>query len=133
MSGCSKGEIRRIEEIYDFRLPEIYREFLLKMGRGAGDFYRGTDMFYGQEITEFNSYLREILEDDKSEFTLPGNAFVFAHHQGYIYYFFYVTEGENPAVYGYMEGDLLPRKIDESFSEFLLSSLKEQQELRESS
>ncbi len=133
MSGCSKSEIKRIEEKYGYCLPEIYREFLLKMVRKAGNFYRGTDIFYGQEITGFNNYLREILKYDKSEFVLPENAFVFAHHQGYIYFFFYVTESENPSVYGYMEEDLLPKKISESFSEFLLTSLKEQKGLRESS
>ena len=70
------------------------------MGRNAGKFYQGTDIFYGCNINEFNDYLRETLNDDKSKFEASENAFVFAHHQGYIYFFFYVTEGNNPSVYG---------------------------------
>ena len=130
ISGCSKSNIKKLEESYGYHLPEIYKQFLSKMGRSAGKFFRGTDIFYTRQLIEFNNYLKETLDDDNSEFELPENAFVFAHHQGYIYFFFYVTEGDDPAVYGYKEGDLLPEKIDESFSQFLLSSLEEHLENR---
>lgn len=134
IKGCLEIGVREIEKNFGYHLPKIYREFLLKMGLGAGKFYQGTDIFWEKgfldyrDWTEFREAFLDILKDEKSNFELTNNCFVFAHHQGYIFWFFYVQIGEeNPPVYGYKDREI--KKVSDSFSAFLLESLEEQKEL----
>jgi len=46
ITGCTATEIEKVETDVGCTLPLAYREFLAKMGRGAGSFYVGTDLFY---------------------------------------------------------------------------------------
>src|SRR5262249_17723678 len=38
LRGCTDAEITRLEEHFRVRLPTAYREFLRRMGKGAGEF-----------------------------------------------------------------------------------------------
>lgn len=128
LRGCSEAEIRALERHYNFKLPGIYRSYLSKMGHSAGKLFTGTDVSY-KWLFELRDLLQETLETDKSDIELPENIFVFSSHQGYIYHFFYVVDGsENPSIFGYREGDLVVKKINESFSGFLFESLAEFQQ-----
>jgi hypothetical protein len=123
LRGCFKSEILALEKHSGFKLPGIYRDYLSKMGYSAGKLFIGTDVSY-KWLFELRDFLQETLETDESGIELPENIFVFSSHQGYIYHFFYVVEGiEDPPVFGYKEGDLFVKKINESFSDFLLASL----------
>lgn len=135
IKGCWEKGIREIEKDFGYKLPDMYRQFLLKMGCGAGKFFQGTDIFWKKgfldykDWREFRDAFLYTIDEDNFDFKLADNCFVFAHHQGYIHWFFYVTEGEDdPTVYGYKSGDLLTKKVSDSFSQFLTDSLEEQKE-----
>ena len=126
--GCPTSEIREIEQAFGLPLPKSYVEFLRDAGKNAGLFMRGTDMFY-PALLKNRAALQDVLDRDGNPFLLSGGTFVFSNHQGYIFHFFDTCVGmDDPPVFGYKEGELSTRKIDESFSMFLMSAVDEQRE-----
>ena len=128
--GCSGREISKLESYFGINLPESYKSFLSVMGHQAGTIYRGTDCFY-RHLLDLRGWLEETLAEDQSPFRLTRDAFVFSSHQGVIYHFFYTIDNRrDPAVWGYGEGEMAPRKIDASFTEFLKGSLEDFKRIR---
>ncbi|WP_452219930.1 SMI1/KNR4 family protein [Lacinutrix salivirga] len=131
--GCSSDEIKKIEQEIEFSLPKSYLEFLEIMGKGmlkdieTPNYYdygtfKGTYIFYDSIlkhkewlINQLNEYNRQDLAEKITE-----TEFIFYDHQGYLFAFFKLDEGDNPPVYGYeegYEGDSFP-KIADSLSSF---------------
>src|SRR5689334_3848480 len=109
--GCSSDETQSLESTWGCALPEMYRAFLAKMGRGAGRFFRGTDLFYPKAL-QLKAWTQILLEEDKAGFQIPPDAVTFLMHQGYQFMYFQRSDGGNdPAVYHYMEGDGTSRRI----------------------
>lgn len=122
--GCSDEEIQEIESFYDIKLPESYHLFLKKMGKSAGIFMSGTDMFY-RHLFELREGAIELLEESDADYTLPKEMFVFSMHQGYEFCCFDVTGSPDPKVYQYMEDDDEPSVVWESFSRYLKEMLQQ--------
>ncbi|AEI43818.1 hypothetical protein KNP414_05294 [Paenibacillus mucilaginosus KNP414] len=120
--GCSEEELRNFEMENNLRLPGSYRNFLLTAGHGAGRLLHGTDILWDQ-VTSLREAAEELLAENDESFTLPEDAFVFSMHQGYAFMYFLLSDGENPAVYMYVEGSGVPRKAYSSFDSFLLEEL----------
>ena len=57
------------------------------MGKKAGDYFKGTDIFY-PSCLDLNKDALEILTNDGCEDLLPEDAIVFAMHQGFQFHFF---------------------------------------------
>lgn len=123
LSGCSPKQIARIEEYFNLKLPSTYVEFLLTMGKGAGQFMRGTSAFYN-EIFDLREGSIELL-DENDFMKLSDDTFVFWMHQGYQFAFFYLSDGDNPPVYFYYEGKTKNNfeRIEDSFTDFLEKQL----------
>lgn len=100
---CSWHEIAELERQLGFNLPSMYRSLLLKMGHGAGNFWAGEDCFY-KHLPLIQIWAKELLTEDSFPLSLPNDAFVFFMHQGYQFNFFKLSEGDNPPVYSYLEG-----------------------------
>jgi hypothetical protein len=94
----------RAEEVAEVRadqgvaqLPIQYEEFLLAMGRQAGELLRGTDFFYPSALG-LPKDGRELLADNDASHLLPRDALVVGMHQGYQLYWLspsgIVVEGE---------------------------------------
>jgi hypothetical protein len=133
--GCTLEEIDRLERHFGITLPQMYRSFLLKMGHSSGYFMAGTHTTYqflfslrdwAVEMLENESLLIEqgIMKPEHRNFVLPGEAFVFAMHQGYVIYYFRLDEGPNPPVYYYIEGEGTSTRDTESFMDYLHRELK---------
>lgn len=116
--GCSPEEIERFEKTYGLSLPVQYREFLLAVGHGAGMFLQGEDVFLS-DLDDLKEAAIDLLEENSEEFHLPEDAFVFLMHQGYEFDYPLRSEGDDPPVYQYVEGNGPPVLTWESFSEFL--------------
>ena len=128
MRGCWGFEIRDLEARFNIQLPTLYKDFLKKMGKGAGKFMQGTDFFY-KGLFSNREAMEEVLELDGQPFVLGKNVFVFSSHQGYIFHFFdNAKDVHDPPVYGYEEGNLKYDLIDDKFSDFLLNILKHQKQ-----
>ncbi len=123
LTPLTNGEVEKIEEELGRRLPEVYRTFLLVMGKGAGQFMRGSSAFYN-DFYDFKVGVEEIILVNKLP-QLPKDSFVFWMHQGYQFAYFLLSDGDNPPVYHFSEGknQLNYQKI-ENLSEFYLIELK---------
>jgi hypothetical protein len=118
IKGCSENEIKELEEKIRHSFPTVYREFLLAAGHRAGLLFQGTDIFFGS-LKGLTQDANELLEENQEPFTLPEDAFVFSIHQGYEFNYFRFSEGENPPVYQYIEGEGNSKLTWDSFSSFL--------------
>ncbi len=101
--GCSEPEIDRLERQVGKTLPEAYKEFLRRLGHGAGDFltsdhwaFRYSDVF-------------EFIGDDEEHAKycdLPEDALIFAVRNG-CYWVFFEADGSDgdPPVFGFDDSD----------------------------
>lgn len=120
---CSMSEVIELEKAYQITLPDIYKKFLLSMGKDAGKYMLGNSCFYN-EIYDLQQGAREIIVDNGLP-ELPVNSFVFWIHQGYQFAFFLVGESQNPPVYYFSEGQGMKnfRLINKSLTDFFYDQL----------
>jgi len=118
--GCTRDDVIAIEQKLGISLPRAYQEFLLSMGRSAGQFLRGSDCFLNH-LPQLQEWAVELLQENNFAECLPDDAFIFFMHQGYQFSFFRVSEGADPPTYSYCEGtnQTFFIKSHESFSGFL--------------
>lgn len=139
--GSSDKEISELEKTIKTLLPKAYIEFLESMGNYTDtknispnlyDYagFGGESIFYEDvynDYTNKDGLIDQLKEDAKEELLkeIDDNVFVFSSHQGYIFAFFKLDEGDNPPVYGYHEGqerDFFPKLTDtllQFFEEYL--------------
>ncbi|MGB0385538.1 MAG: SMI1/KNR4 family protein [Ardenticatenaceae bacterium] len=120
--GCTEAEVNLLEQSLLQTLPQAYRKFLLWMGHGAGSFWQGSHCFY-KHLGEVQKWAVELLQEDHFPQQMPLDAFVFCMHQGYMFAFFRLSEGDDPPVYFYYAPEH-PTDFKLSwnhFSEFLLA------------
>lgn len=120
LRGCAAAEITRLEEHFDVRLPAAYRDFLGRIGKGAGEFmlsdhwaFRFDELF---KIARNDDYYSEMCD-------LPESYFVFAEREGCAWVFL-VADGQSddPPVYIFDEGEERTHKqIGRSIWEFIES------------
>lgn len=116
--GCTESEIAQIMKMQGVsRIPLLYKQFLLLMGRKGGRLQSVLDLFY-PTLLELKKLASDSLEFDGSPFQLPSDAFVFATHLTHLYYYFSTADGDDPPVYGFEEFDKAPRLIDDRLSKF---------------
>lgn len=124
-SGLSSLEIKTVQEAGTFKLPLSYVMFLERMGKGAGRFFLGTDIYFPSMLPMTDS-LRELFEISKKEcgaaIEPPSEYFAFSMHQGYQGFFFDAKDQQldNPPVYHYMEGEDSTKVWSKTFTEFLI-------------
>ena len=124
LKPCTDKDVLLIESTYNVKLPLVYKDFLLTMGRGAGKFMNRSSVFF-DELLFLNKWGEELLEEHDLE-PLPPDAFVFWLHQGYQMAFFRIGESEVLPIYYFGEGESLKGvklKFD-SFIDFLTEELK---------
>lgn len=124
--GCTSEEIEEVRSGANGRLPEAYEIFLRTMGRGAGRFLEGTDIFYPDTLS-IRDGAEELLREDRAPFELSASDFVFCSHQGYQFMYFRLDDSnEDPPVYYYIEGSGFTEKKWDHFSLFLLKAVEDQ-------
>ncbi|WP_276482893.1 SMI1/KNR4 family protein [Paraflavitalea pollutisoli] len=102
LHGLKCWEITDIESRIGQPLPKVYTQFLTIMGRGGGDYMRGSSAFY-EELSSLQEGGEELMAENGLP-PLPDNCFVFWMHQGYQLAIFYLNDGDDPPVYYYCEG-----------------------------
>lgn len=124
--GCSDDEIAALEARISVSLPRAYQGFLHAMGRDAGDLFVGTDMFY-EDLPIPREVLQAVLDedDDAGGFVVPDNAVVFVSHQGYVFLYLLVEDGnDDPPVFLYTEEEGgPPRQVADHFTQWFAESV----------
>ncbi|TVX94892.1 SMI1/KNR4 family protein [Cohnella terricola] len=125
IQGFTASEVKKCEQALGLKLPDQYHEFLLAIGHYAGLLFQGTDILFRNvgDLLELRKEAEDLLIENEETFILPTDAFVFSMHQGYEFNFFVISEGNDPPVYQYVEGDGPPVLVWDSFSAFLRKSI----------
>ena len=89
-------------------LPRLYKEFYNQCAISRPDSIVGMDL--RNDTDELNDWAVELLDEVGTENFLTEKDFVFMMHQGYIFWYFKADGNENPDVYFYKEGRLMPNK-----------------------
>ncbi|MDJ1501189.1 SMI1/KNR4 family protein [Xanthocytophaga agilis] len=99
ISKTRQNELEYFEHTYQLHLPAAYKEFVSR----GGDVF--LDVWYGGGLyTQFKvigsiiSSMKRIVEEDGADLR---NYFPFAHYSEDQFWFFYLTDGDNPPVYKY--------------------------------
>ncbi|UPK44539.1 SMI1/KNR4 family protein [Paenibacillus pabuli] len=122
MKPCTEDDMSELIKLSPTKsLPQNYLDFMNKAGNGI-EFLAGTD-FTMKYISDLKEGAIELLEENESNIKLTDNQFVFMMHQGYMFWFFNLNEGDDPAVYCYDESLELDEfnKVSNALSEFLIS------------
>lgn len=125
VNGASPHEVSLLERSANLKFPLQYKEFLVGVGNGAGEFFVGTDIFL-RSLDGLQDAAVYLLEENNEDFQLPKDAFVFSMHQGYEFKYFKGSEGNDPPIYQYVEGMGPPKLVWNSFSDFLKDSIAQQ-------
>lgn len=126
---CTDVEISELQKRVGLKLPEAYKEFLLWSGKGLGSFEIGSDIFYEQvDLVELQKDAKELLEENDFPQKLPADAYIFWMHQGYMFCFFRVFEGDNPPVHFYRESfkEDFAWNYQAHFTDFLITEMRDQ-------
>ena len=111
--GCTLEDIIEIQQYQEIiALPNLYKEFLIKMGKGAGNFLVHLKCFYPELLYLKRDMKADLLQPQLTEFKLPDDAFIYMTNQGYEFFYFHTNNDDNdPAVFHYTEGDGSSREI----------------------
>lgn len=144
--GCTTQEVEYLEQKFQQKLPNAFKEFLFWFGKGGGQIMRGTDYYYAYLSDEaFESWKEEGIVPKDYTFKDQGidllkrnsfdgekileNSILFMCHQGYAIEYIKTNEGENPPVYIFVEqGDWKetgPTVWANSFSDYLMNMLRQ--------
>jgi hypothetical protein len=104
MFPCLEEEVVLLEQAFGVRLTEAYRSFLLRLGKGADPFCRGSEWEYAK-LFKLRKDFEGLLQENNKLHLIREEAFVFMMHQGYIGALFHVDEGSDPIVWQFTEGD----------------------------
>jgi hypothetical protein len=122
--GLTEDEIREVELSQPSRLAPPYRRFLELAGAGAGDFLRGSDLFY-PVLLELGPWARGTLKENGVKLTLSNTDRVFYMHQGYQFDFLR-GDGDDPEVWSYCEGKTPePTPSFPSFTDWLETQVRD--------
>ena len=122
IQGCTDSEILNVAARQGVFLPAAYQTFLRRMGRGAGAFMGGADVFYPAPLG-LREKAWELLAEYEYAFALPEDALVFWMHQSHHFMFVRTSEGSDPPVYYYLEGATEAVWLHEHFTDFLGSEI----------
>ncbi len=125
--GCTEQEVKDLEEYIGSKLPRVFKDYLLVMGQNAGDYSRGTTFLYKDLFTITELAKKIMLLEQNVE--LPKDAFVIFSHQGCIFGYFRLSDGNNPPVYTCSVSGNKPLRYSESFTEYLDKSLSEEKNI----
>ncbi len=126
---CTPSEIDKLEGWIHGLLPMAYKEFLLWMGHNDGGFLQGSERLY-YDLTTIQEGAVDLLEENGFPEPFPPDAFVFFMHQGYQFAYFRLSEGDDPPVYYYLEGQPTIERVKEHYSGWLLEWAEVLEKLR---
>ncbi|MBR6984509.1 MAG: SMI1/KNR4 family protein [Ruminococcus sp.] len=104
----------------DIKLPSAYVDFMRYAGDGS--YWIGSDCSF-DDVPKLRAWADELLEENRFPCKLKDDDFVFWMHQGYMFYFFNLSEGDDPSVYYYSEVAEITNfvKCSDSFTKFIIT------------
>lgn len=120
--GFSTEEIGEVQRRFGFPVPAAYQAYLQCFGHANGGLLcDGQSTWSSVSQLIETSDLREFAETALVVF--PQQLIVVYAHQGYLFDFIDATEGDNPPVYRWQEGDRQVGRAFWSFTAYLASAI----------
>lgn len=128
--GCTRQELEALESRYSLRLPELYRWYLLTMGKDSGlllrcDHYAATY----DKVLENTSYWRTFVaaceqqdddDDDTKLFHLPDNTLVINHRLSEQFEYILCDDPDDSPVWYFNMWESTPKQHETSIYSWLL-------------
>jgi hypothetical protein len=108
LRGCTNRFIKKVEKKYNIKLPRLYIDFLLAIGKPKDTNYTGifdVGNVYFPKPLFMTEMARKYLDICNPEFSLLNNQFVFCW-EGDTFHFFSTEEGDDPPVHYYVEKEI---------------------------
>ncbi len=120
--GLNINEISQLEKDFNVELPLAYKQFLLSSGRKTGFLLNGYYIEYPSLIDNKEDAIHELNFDDrKKDYEKPeikDDYFFFAQWQGYNFFFFDCSRGEDDPIVFLFDTEKIT-KYKDSFTDFL--------------
>jgi len=113
IAPCTPEDISAIESKYFVKLPRTYKDFLLAVGRSSNKIFSDVILMY-PAICDVDDVIKSTLGD----FQPPSSAFIFVLHNDTVLYFT-TSEGDDPPIYRFTQGDEAAEEVFPSFSSWL--------------
>ncbi len=130
---CTEKEVKYIESMLTrpYHLPGAYKEFLLYGGKKIARIFDSQFFFsYDLALLMLKDEYRDIIEMLRSQdpnAKLYPDIFILSQHEGYHFTYFRLTEGDDPPVYFWEEGEgglEASWQGFDSFSDFLRNEIR---------
>ena len=120
--GCSDDEVSAREAVLGGRYPDVFREYLLALGRRSGRLFQGSDVGFDHH-DELVRSAAELLAAEGTDEALPNDAEVFLVHQGYSFTYVRAVGGFDSSVYSFVEGQDTVKVASATFAGLLEAEL----------
>jgi hypothetical protein len=131
---CDEWQVRNLEQQFRVTLPPAYKAFLMVAGKWF-DPFEGSQYILEHDCgelqfdpAELQRAGRRIPQKDGTD--LPVDALVFFLHQGVAVRFILLNDGDDPAVFEYVEHEPPAKQVAATFSEFLLGEMQASEKLK---
>ena len=121
--GYPESEIAATEARLGVRFPDVFRTYLLEMGRSPGDLFRGSHLASLEDFEQFRADALELTSETDPTFILPPQAVVFLFHQGYTFVYLAAAGGFDSPPMQWTEGKRGTRQVAPGFAEMVGAEL----------
>lgn len=122
--GYPEAEVTAAEVRLGVRFPDVFRQYLLDMGRSPGDLFRGSNLAGPAEFEPFRADALALLAETDPALTLPPEAVVFLSHQGYTFVYLPAVGGFDAPPMQWTETHREPRRVADGFAEMVDAELR---------
>jgi hypothetical protein len=125
---CDEWAIRELEQQLGVEFPPAYRAFVALAGNGCEPL-EGSHYAVEDDLASLQRSAGRIMKHDGLD--LLTDAFVFLVHQGHAFNFFLLNDGEDPAVYEYVQGMPPVRQVAPRLTEWFANEVSRSRAYRE--
>lgn len=130
VEGLSEEEISTLQTSLQVSFPTVFRGYLQSLGKVHGDLFKGSEV-NPKRYKEYEQWAKTLLQENSVPSFLTDTTVVFLFHQGYSFNYFEAADMFDVPVYSYTEGNTSPKKIADTFSEFLDTEIQRMEHINQ--
>ncbi|WP_254508391.1 SMI1/KNR4 family protein [Anatilimnocola floriformis] len=123
-SGYTEWEVAAVEKKLDVEFPEMFRHYLLEMGKSPGDLFRGSDLAATSEFENFHAKANALLAETDPALKLPRDAVVWLFHHDCTFVYLHGVGGSDGPTMQWTETEREPREVAVTFAAMIDAELR---------
>ena len=120
----TEREVANAEADLGVVFPNVYRQYLLQMGKSPGELFTGSQLCKIDELPQSRLQAIKMITYFNEGLTLPKNAVIYMFHQGYVFLYFLADGGIDAPVFEWLETRLEPKQLAASFADLIDAELR---------